>query len=161
MGDTIIIIPERIREGIECFRKGQFEKSEAIFKNYLEAKPKTPIAISYLGLILAIHHHRIQEGKIMAEQALVLDKSEPVLYLNIARIYLCEGSRKDAVKCVERGLRFRNSPNWNELLTFHRRIGIRRHPVIPFLHRDNPLNLILGKLTFQLKRKSKMETFHY
>ena len=40
-----------------------------------------------------------------------------------------------------------------DLLRLKVGVGVRRLPVIPFLHRDHPINVSLGRLRHQMKGK--------
>jgi hypothetical protein len=53
------------------------------------------------------------------------------------------------VRALGEGLKI--EPDNPQLLDLQGEIGLRRHPVLPFLARSNPLNLVLGRIRHVLK----------
>ena len=43
-----------------------------------------------------------------------------------------------------------------EILAVREEIGVRRNPMIPFLPRDNRVNVVLGKIFERLRQRSKV-----
>jgi hypothetical protein len=62
----------------------------------------------------------------------------------MARVWMVGRSRRKAVEALEKGLAL--DPRHPGLLRLRAEFGTRRPPVISFLHRDNPLNVSLGKV---------------
>jgi hypothetical protein len=77
-------------------------------------------------------------------------KEEPKnsdIYLNLGRVHLLTGNRKQAIQVFRLGLRHgRNSRIIAELTA----LGLRKEPPLPFLQRSNPVNKFLGKLMTRL-----------
>jgi len=69
------------------------------------------------------------------------------VFYNLARAELELNHRRQAVLALRRGLSFDSTHP--DLLRLRKRLGVRRGLVIPFLGRDNILNKLLGKLTYQ------------
>ena len=62
----------------------------------------------------------------------------------MARVWMAGRSRRKAVEALEKGLAL--DPRHPGLKRLMAEMGTRKTPVIPFLHRDNPLNVSLGKM---------------
>jgi tetratricopeptide (TPR) repeat protein len=79
----------------------------------------------------------------MCRQALEEDPDNPLIYLNVGRIYLAAGYETRAIRAFRKGVTLEPHP----LLL--RKLGVlvpRRRPIVPFLDRANPVNVITGKL---------------
>jgi hypothetical protein len=79
------------------------------------------------------------------------NKREPMLYVNFGRVLLERGERMKARDQFMKAYRLdnTNAPAALELS----RMGVRKKPVIPFLSRNNPLNVYFGKLRHRLNEK--------
>ena len=63
------------------------------------------------------------------------------------------GKRKQALGILQEGLALNQKASfWHQSLP---KIDLRRKPFFSLLHRDNILNKILGKLTYQFRRKDR------
>jgi tetratricopeptide (TPR) repeat protein len=144
-------IPPRIREGMALVDRGVLEKAQEIFEGYLEAYPESTLALSYVGMLKAVRESQTRQGIDMCTEALRRDPNEALCYLNLSKAYLTEGDRYQCVRTLHRGLKIR-TPHKDHLMGFYRIIGLRRKPVLPFLSRNNPLNQLLGRLTWKLKK---------
>jgi len=92
---------------------------------------------------------RIREGLKLCKHSIELEFYQAENYVNLARTYLLARDRKGAVKAVRAGLKIdRNNP---QLLAMIKELGVRGHPVLPFLDRSNPLNKLLGRLRHALR----------
>jgi len=80
----------------------------------------------------------------MCRRAIKLSPLVPILFVNLGRVLVESGRRKEARECFMRAYEIdnTNAPAALELS----KMGIRRRPVLPFLSRNNPLNIYLGKL---------------
>ena len=140
------------KRGIELVDKGEFAAASKVFHDIYMNEPENALVISYLGLLKAIKEAKPRDGLNMCLQALHLEQEEPLIYLNLARVYIILDDRYQAVKVVHKGLKHR-SPHRAKLQEFADMMGRRRKPTLQFLHRDHPVNIILGKLTWKLYRK--------
>lgn len=146
---------ERFRRGLEALENGRGRQAMALFETALELERKNgakrPQAryISFYGLCLALEQQRLREGIEMCRQALPMESYNADLCLNLARALLAAGRRREAYEQLIRGAGL--APGHQGILRELHAMGIRRRPVLRFLHRDNPLNVFLGKIT----RRSK------
>ena len=120
--------------------------------------PEDPFLNSYYGYLMATVEGKHQEGvKICQDALLRLKKYEhfgfeflyPLFYLNLGRVYLSAGLKRNAVENFRRGLSF--DPENQEILSELKGMGIRKGPAISILQRNNPLNKYLGLLLTRLK----------
>jgi tetratricopeptide (TPR) repeat protein len=143
---------EFIRLGIDAARKEDFQRgliflAEAYRRlvgkeGMKDAFPAA--AFSYYGLCLALHKGRIKEGADFCQVALDLEFYNAENYMNLARVWIAARSRRKAVEALERGLAV--DPRSQGLQKLRLSLGVRQKPVIPFLGRDNPLNITLGRM---------------
>jgi tetratricopeptide (TPR) repeat protein len=108
--------------------------------------------ISFYGLCLALHRGRIKEAAEFCGLGIEKDHYNPDVYYNMARVWVAGRSRRKAVEALEKGLAL--DPRHAGLKRLMAEMGVRKAPVIPFLHRDNPLNVSLGKMR-RRKNESK------
>ena len=111
------------------------------------AEENTPLACSYLALCRAKEEGRYKEAVALCMDARKEDPQNSDIYLNLGKVHLLAGNRKQAIQVFRLGLRLqRNSRIINELNT----LGLRKSPPLPFLQRSNPLNKFLGKVMTRL-----------
>lgn len=126
-----------------------------LIKDGLKNYPDNPFLLSYSGYLEAVLHRNYKAGIELCKGSIfTLDERvpfgadflKPNLYLNLGRVYISAGRRKNAVDAFMKGLEFDrgNTDIFSEL----KRIGIRRKAPLSFLRRSNPLNKCLGKLFY-------------
>lgn len=143
---TLVYVSPELMKGIDLIERGELSRAYNFFQNYSEQEPLNPIPKSFLGYLTAVFQKKTFQGLEMCLEAIKLEKEEPLLYLNLARVYMLMNDRYHAVQAIQNGLKFRHSPFRNNLANFYRQIGIRKKPPISFLSRNNPLNVIIGKM---------------
>jgi tetratricopeptide (TPR) repeat protein len=101
--------------------------------------------LSYYGICLALATNRVREGIGFCRKAVLQEGYNADLQWNLGRSYLAAERRREAYDALITGLRLdaRHRGIRSEL----RRMGRRRRPVLPFLSREHPLNVFLGKTT--------------
>lgn len=146
---TIFSKAPEIEQGEKLVQAGRLEEALRHFNQLQSQKGGNPVVASYLGMLHALHQKQTFQGLEACKKAAHLETDEPLCYLNLARVYLVAmNDRYHAVKAVHRGLKSRNATR-EHLFRFYKNIGIRRDPPLKFLHRDNPVNKVLGKLTYK------------
>jgi len=104
---------------------------------------------SYLGYGVARYQRRIRDGLKLCEHAVKIQYYEPENHMNLARVQLLMDDRRGAVTSIARGLKL--DPNNRGLKDLRFDIGVRKRPILPFLSRTNPLNVLLGRLRHGFK----------
>lgn len=154
--DSLEISPaELLRDGLLSCRAGDWRSGLDRLTRLAQLaegeQPLPSLFYSYLGVAMARCEGRKQEGLELCRYAVKLGPAEPENRLNLARIYLLQRNRRQAVKQLHVGLRL--DPSDRRLRAFQDEIGKRRPIPIRFLDRDNFLNVWIGWLTYQLERK--------
>lgn len=148
MGDiTLTLMSPKIKIGTELVARESFDQAYEYFDTMMNNEPNNAIAKSFVGYLTAVHQKRPHDGLEICKEAVKMNEEEPLLYLNLAKVYVLIDDRYHAVKTVQKGLRFKSSPYRNDLVNYYRFLGVRKKPPLGFLGRSNPLNVILGKLT--------------
>jgi len=142
-------LEDLVELGVAAARAGEYERgliflAEA-YRHLSREKHRLsgPLLSSY-GLCLALHKGRIKEAAEFCWLGVEKDHFNPDAYYNMARVWMAGRSRRKAVEALEKGLAL--DSRHPGLLRLRAEFGTRRTPVIPFLHRDNPLNVSLGKV---------------
>ena len=146
-------IATSVKLGIECCRRGDWNAG----LQYLGKVTQTEDAnlglpglfYSYLGYGIALRDRRIREGLRLCRHSIEVELFEAENYLNLARTCLLARDRRGAVKAVRAGLKV--DRNNQKLLALYKEMGVRRGPVLPFLDRSNPLNVLLGRIRHALR----------
>lgn len=144
-------LSEAFRRGIEHCRQGEWNDGLYFLGRIAEAGRAASlpgIYYSYLGYGIARCQQRVEEGLKLCRHAVKIQFYEPDNYLNLARTALLGNHRAEAVRAVHGGLKV-DSRNL-ELLALYRDLGIRQLPVLSFLRRSHPLNLLLGRIRSRL-----------
>ncbi len=145
-----------VRLGIAAAREQNFERglmflAEAYRRLTGRSDNAIPAsALSYYGLCLALNKGRVREAAEFCQLAIQREFYNPEHYMNLAKVWSTGRSRRKAIEAVDRGLAV--APNDPVLARFRTDLGVRRSPVLPFLHRDNPLNVTLGRMRHQLTK---------
>ncbi len=141
-------LEELVRRGRIGLRSGQYEVANACLSEYCDRQLRDNQPIS--GPLLAdyalavAHTGDSKEASQICLSALAHEKKNPDVYAALARIHGMSGSRRKAVDAIDRGLAL--SPRHPGLLAVQQDLGVRRPPPIPFLSRDNPWNVWLGRV---------------
>lgn len=146
-------------QGISLCRKGRWKEGMEILGRLAEADRQGTelpgLFYSYLGYGIARYQRKLREGVALCEHAIKVQFYEPENYLNLARIHLLRSNRGKAVDAVHKALKL--SPRHPQVLRLIKDMGYRRRPVIPFLSRNNPVNIWLGKMRYQMAERKSME----
>jgi tetratricopeptide (TPR) repeat protein len=109
-------------------------------------KEKTPLLNSYLSYCLAKEHESYREAIELGIGAVNEQSENLVLYLNLAKVYILADQRNNAIKVLRQATKRGRD---GRILGLIKKLGIRKKPVLPFLQRGNPVNIVLGKLRHQ------------
>jgi tetratricopeptide (TPR) repeat protein len=103
---------------------------------------------SYYGLALVLSGDA--KGLDHCRRAAQADAQDADIYYNLAQAELRLRNRGAAVEAVAAGLRI--APQHQKLLKLRATLGVRRPPFFSVLGRDNPINKLIGKLTYRRSR---------
>jgi len=100
--------------------------------------------LSYHGLMLVLLER--PRGMEMCRNAAANEQFDGDVFLNLAKAEQYIGNRKGCVQALQNGLLL--APDNIELRQMRAEIGTRRKPLLRFLHRDHPVNVMFGKMTY-------------
>lgn len=139
-------------------KQKKYPKAFNIAKEAYQMHPGDPMILTYYGYLSGKVEKKFKTAVEACEKAINLlprklpsgldSKHRPRLYFHLSRVYQAAGKRNEAVNSLYRGIGYdeENGILHKEL----ERIGVRRRPVIPFMSRDNFLNIWLGKLRHRI-----------
>jgi len=145
-------IHRKVEYAVRLTRSEEYEEALALFEMYLpllssgvdEDTRLLAASSSHCGLCMAMVKHKYSEGLDYCTISLKRDILNPDHHANIALLYLERDDRKNGVKHLHKGLRLQSRhKRINRILT---EIGRRRPPVLPFLSRENFINVFFGRL---------------
>lgn len=142
---------DAVRYGMDLTREGRYEEALPLFDAHLPTLSSNDTshrrtlvdAFSSYGLCVAKVRRKYGQAVQYCEISIRNNPIEPDHLYRLGIVYLERGDRRSAVRSFDRGLRL--NPKHRGINTVYERIGRRRRPPIPFLPRDNPLNVWLGK----------------
>ena len=143
MSDTFSSL---LRKGEQALQKGdtlvallQFEMAQTI--------QPLPGVKSKLAYCLAKERRQYQQAMALCREALSAEPDNPDHYYQLSRVYLVAGQKRQALKSLRKGLKFkRYQPIIDELNS----LGARKEPVFAFLPREHLLNRSAGILLSKL-----------
>jgi len=141
------------RRGRAFARRGQFALANEFLTEFCarmmrQEKPIPPAVLAAYGLAVGMSSD-LKEGIEICLRGLNTDRRNPEIYLSLARLHAQSGSRKRAIDAIDRGLSF--SSKHAELLALQKQLGQRQPPMLPFLSREHPGNVKLGRLAHTLR----------
>lgn len=144
---------ESFQKGVEALAQGKSLEALALFESAIAIERQfggeraQPRYVSYYGLCLVLQNRKLVDALALCREAVEAEFFNPDLYCNLVRVLVAAGRRAEAYGVALRGLRWesRHSGLQREL----RSLGSRRKPVIRFLSRNNPINVFLGRMTYQ------------
>jgi len=104
--------------------------------------------LSYYGLSLALVSPNHPEALASCRRAAEKERTDPALFLNLARVCRLAGRPSEALQALHDGLRI--APGHPVLTRERDSLDRRRPPVVRQLHRDHPVNVWLGRMRASL-----------
>ena len=144
-----------LRLGQDALRQGRYREACDALAEYCGRSMRQERAIpsnvlAFYGLAVG-HAENIRDGLKICFQSLEADRQDPNAYLCLARLYVLADSKKNAIDVLAQGLRV--APNHRGLNALRRGLGQRQGRAIPFLPRDNKVNVRLGRVIRKLKKR--------
>jgi tetratricopeptide (TPR) repeat protein len=141
---------ESFQQGMRAYEEGRgreamafFEAAIALEKRFGSDGPQARY-LSHYGLCLGTIMQRRHEGVRYCKEAIELEGYNSDLQCNLGRVLIAAGLRKEAHRAFMRGLQLQ--PGHKGIVEELKHMGIRRKPALPFLSRDNQLNVLLGRM---------------
>jgi tetratricopeptide (TPR) repeat protein len=150
---------ESFRSGIAALQRGRGIEALAFLESALMIERRLGVArpqaryLSFYGLCLGLETKRIAEGIRCCRDALELEFFNADLCANLGRLLVRAGERGEAYAAFQRGLRLQ--PGHPGVLREMRKMGTRRRLPVQFLARNNPVNVMLGRLTYAGEGREK------
>ena len=133
------------------YARGYLLLEEAVIA-YGSAQALAPRPLAWYGLAMALtSQNRIEEAVQWCEEAARHEPDDAEICYVLGRVYLLAGWRGKAVSCLHNGLRL--DPENAELKPLQQLLGVRSPPVLRFLHRRHPVNVLLGRLRYLLSAR--------
>lgn len=134
-------------EGVSLAKRGRFREALRLFDEDL-CFTQDPTALSYYAVCLAEEEGIFDKAISLCVMAAEKEFYNPVVYLNLGRIFLLNKQKNIAIKAFRKGLKFDETNA--EILSIVKKLGKRRRPVVSFLPRNNSLNRLLGILAARM-----------
>jgi len=131
---------ELFEKGVKAVDKGNWVAALACFEKVVQTDGNAA-ASSYLAVCIARERGQVNKAEMLCREALNKEPDNPVHYLNLGRIYLCQGKKTEAIQSFREGL---SRGAEKRIIDELDRLGTRKKPVISFMERDNPVNKFLG-----------------
>lgn len=96
---------------------------------------------SFLGFCIAKERGHVSRGLELCQAAIERQPEHPDHCYFLARVLLVAGRKPEAMQTLRHGMNLGGSPQIQRLL---QELGMRKPPLISWLHRDNPCNKYLG-----------------
>jgi len=138
-------------EGISLLKRGRTSKARTAFEQARAADPDNPLALSYLGVLLALADKNFRDAEDYCFRAVMKNMKSAQLHANLAWVYHLSGKRKSAIDSIDAALE-RDENNADALRIRGLLGGRRQRPPIGFLSRGHPINKSLGKIIHKLKK---------
>jgi hypothetical protein len=139
------------RRGMELVETGRYRDALGFFSGAIEIErtaghggPGEARYLSYYGLCLSLARADARKGLGCCRSAARREPYNADIWWNLGRAALAAGKRGEAHRSLQRGLTVVSGHEG--ILRDLKRMGVRRPPVLTFLAREHPLNVMLGRL---------------
>ena len=136
------------QRGLKLYSEGRFLEALGHFQRSYETDAENPEVLSYYAVVNALERGQVRSGIEMAEKAIEKMPERADFYMNLGRINLKGGEKKEAVETLRKGVRI--DPENRELRSMLKKLGIRRKPSLSSLPRHHLMNRYLGKIAHLL-----------
>lgn len=137
-----------VRKAGEYLESGDVPAAEKCLRMVLQQEPGHPQCLAYLAICVAVGRQDLPAAEDLARKLIKSKPNDATAYYALGRIDLMGGRRRSAFRHFHKASRLavQDPVLQGEL----ERIEPRRGPVIPFLSRNHPLNISLGRLRARL-----------
>ena len=133
-------------KGVHYLLQGKSLAALSCFEHALN-KEDSPSVWSYYAFCIAKERGQVRKAMLLCKDAIEREPDNPVHYLNLGRLYLFTRKKEEAITIFREGLTHATN---EQIIDELNNLVPRKPSVIPFLHRDNPLNKYLGKILGKL-----------
>jgi Flp pilus assembly protein TadD len=141
-----------LQEAKASIQRFEFRRASELLTQALKISPANPVYLSYKGHCVAVSG-KMEEGEVLCRKAIQMSPNSPMLLVNLGRVLREQGKRQEARRAFLRAYEMDNT-NAAAALELSA-LGVRRTPVLRFLHRDHPLNIWLGEVRHRLFTRVK------
>lgn len=144
---------ESFEKGMRALEDDRWREALAFFEAAIELERRSRVAqpqaryLSYYGLCLGVAGKKRRQAVEFCRKAVDLEEYNPDMHWNLGRVLLAAERRREAHQALRAGLC--REPNHAGLRRELRRMGLRKRPVVGFLSRGNPVNVMLGKMRYR------------
>lgn len=142
--DATFSSEEHFRRGQEELESGRHADALEHFRAAHKHDPANARYRSYFGLCLGLTERRFDKALELCRSAAKEEFFNSLLYHNLARVHLAFGFKSEALRYLRRGLMI--DPECPAITGELEQLGLRRRPLLGFLHRRHPINRWLGRL---------------
>lgn len=152
MTDNVGKMPQKesadvfFEKGLKALREKNIPSALSFFEKSVRIE-ENPLNSSYLAYCIARERGQFKKAISMCSKAIEREPEDSALYLNLGRVYMLSGRRKDAIETLRKGMSYKNN---QEIIDELNRLGTRKSPVLRFLKRENPVNKYLGVILKRL-----------
>ncbi len=148
--DTTHEAQSHYNRAIENIGRNNYRKALDHLTRAVHAVPTNPMYLSSFGFCIAYVHRDFDRAIRLCRQALKRKPLDPVLRVNLGKVYrMCGDSHLAHSEFL---LAHRLDNCHPAPATELQRMGIRRPPMLPFLSRSNWCNRYLGKMRATVER---------
>jgi tetratricopeptide (TPR) repeat protein len=137
---SIMELQHLFDEGLRELNSGKTAVALFLFEKAAEEEC-TPLVSSYIAYCRAMTRGSYRESIALCMDARKDEPKNSDIYLNLGKIHLLAGNRKQAIQVFQLGLRQQRNTKISAELGA---LGVRKAPPLPFLERSNPVNKYLG-----------------
>ncbi len=136
-------------KAVEAMDRGNWLAALAWFEKAVQLEDK-PVYHSCLAACIARERGQYNKAVQVCMDTIEREPNNPVHYLNLGRINLFQGRKEEAISVFREGLEHGFEKRIVDELE---KLGTRKKPVIPFLHRNNPINRHLGIILKKMRMR--------
>jgi tetratricopeptide (TPR) repeat protein len=139
---------ELFEQGNEAISNGKPKQALEFYQQAVILE-RAPLYLSTLAFCLAKETGDMARAIALCKEAIKTEPKSTFHYLQLGKIHVLAGEKKDAIRIYRLGLRIKND---QILINELSRLGVRSTPPISFLDRSNPINKLLGKLRKKMQK---------
>lgn len=149
--ETDDIAKNLLEKGIALLKRGYPTEAMECLEQLLNMGNKSSACYSWLGIAMARSKWDMAKAEEFCKKAVKKEFYVPQYYINLAEVYKLKGNKAKAIQILEAGLKL-DSEN-KAILKELNKYGVRAQPAIPFLARENTVNIQLGKVLAKARKK--------